>query len=193
MAETTTASDKPKAARKPRTPKADTAVVAAPASGAAEAKAKFSKAMEEARAGAQALGKQAQDTADAYREKIADKSETLMDDAKAMTEQAREKAAALAVEGKAKAVDGISTAARLMAENAALLDEKLGPKYGDYARAAARTMEDAATKLDSKDLAELGEDARDMVRKSPGLAVGIAATAGFLLARLFKGSGKSEG
>ena len=32
------------------------------------------------------------------------------------------------------------------------------------------------------------KDAREMVRKSPGVAVGIAAVAGFLLARLFRGS-----
>ncbi len=35
---------------------------------------------------------------------------------------------------------------------------------------------------------DIGEDAKQFVRKSPGLAVGIAAVAGFMLARLFKGS-----
>jgi ElaB/YqjD/DUF883 family membrane-anchored ribosome-binding protein len=194
MAETTATPENPKSARKPRAAKADAPAVtsdaAAPAAG--EAKAKFSKAIEEAKAGVQALGKQAQDTAAAYKDKATTKSDALLGDAKAMTDQAKEKAAALAVEGKSRAVDGISTAARLMAENAALLDEKLGAKYGDYARAAARQMEEAAAKLDGKDLAELGEDARELVRKNPLMSAGIAATAGFLLARLFKGSDKSE-
>jgi hypothetical protein len=33
----------------------------------------------------------------------------------------------------------------------------------------------------------LGNDAREFVRKSPGTAVGLAALAGFLFARLFRG------
>jgi len=192
MDETNATSDKPKAARKPRAPEVEPAAVSAlPDSAAGEAKAKFSKALDEAKAGAQALGKQAQETAGAYREKITGKSDALIKDAQAMTGQAKDKAASLAVEGKSRAVEGITTAARLMTENAGLLDEKLGAKYGDYARSAAKAMEDAAAKLDAKDIAELGEDAREMVRKSPGLAVGVAAAAGFFLARMFKGSDKS--
>jgi ElaB/YqjD/DUF883 family membrane-anchored ribosome-binding protein len=49
-------------------------------------------------------------------------------------------------------------------------------------------MHDAAARLDAKDLDELAEDAREFVRKSPGMAVGIAAVAGFMLARMFRGS-----
>ncbi len=196
MAESTATPDKAKPVRKPRTPRVKAAGDGSALETAAlkgEAKAKFAKALEEAKAGTQALGKQAQATAGAYREKISDKSDALIDDARQVTDQAKEKAAALATEGKAKAVEGLSAAARLVAENADTLDEKLGPKAGDYARTAAKSMQDAAEKLDSKDIAELGEDAREMVRKSPGLAVGLAAAAGFLLARLFKGSNKSEG
>ena len=47
-----------------------------------------------------------------------------------------------------------------------------------------------AAALEAKDFDELGEDARAFVRKSPGLAVGLAAVAGFMLARLFTGSRK---
>ncbi|MBC2664758.1 hypothetical protein H7F51_04415 [Novosphingobium flavum] len=199
MAESTATPAKPKAARKPRATKAaagnaGSTAVAKPSKAAnTEAKAKFAKAIEEAKAGTQLLGQQVQDTAGSYREKLTDKSEALLGDAKAMSGQAKEKAAALAVEGKAKAVEGLSAVSKLVADNAVTLDEKLGPKAGDYARTAARSMQDAADKLEAKDLAELGEDARDMVRKSPGLAIGIAAAAGFFFARLFKGSDKSEG
>lgn len=190
MADTEATTKSP--ARKPRAPKvqAADAVTPLPDNAGGEAKAKFAKALDEAKAGAQALSKQAQDTAGAYREKITGKSDALLEEAKAMTGQAKDKASALAVEGKSRAVEGISTAARLMSENASVLDEKLGAKYGDYARTAAKAMEDAAAKLDAKDLGELGEDAREMVRKSPGLAIGVAAAAGFFLARMFKGSDK---
>ena len=64
----------------------------------------------------------------------------------------------------------------------------MGDKYGDYARNAAKGLNDAAARLEAKDLNELGEDVKQFVRTSPGLAIGIAAAGGFLLARLFKGS-----
>lgn len=192
MAENTDTQETTKTVRKSRTPKADPATNAVVADTSGEAKAKFAKALEEAKAGALTLGKQAQDTAEVYREKLTDKSDALLEDAKAMSGQAKEKAAALAQEGKTRAVEGISTVSRIVADNAGTIDEKLGSKYGDYARSAAKSMEEAAAKLEAKDLGELGDDARRMVRKSPGLAIGIAAAAGFFLSRLFKGSDKSD-
>ena len=36
-------------------------------------------------------------------------------------------------------------------------------------------------------LDELGEDAKQFVRTSPGMAVGMAVAAGFVLGRIFKG------
>lgn len=166
---------------------------AEPMAESAAAKEKFAKALEEAKAGAQALGKQAHNTADAYREKITGKSDELIGDAKVLGEQAKEKAIYLAQDGKTKVVEGISGLSRLVTDNAGMIDEKLGAKYGDYARSAARSMAETAAKLDAKELAELGEDARQAVRKSPALAVGIAATVGFLISRMFKGSKPDSG
>lgn len=200
MAESTVTPDNAKSTRKPRAPKVTPAgespvVAAADATaeaGAPDPKAKFAKAIEEAKAGAAALGTQVQDTAGAYREKIAGQGEALLEEAKAAAGQAKEKAAALAQEGKARAVDGIATVSKLVADNAPVIDEKLGPKYGDYARSAAKSLDETAAKLEAKNLGELGDDARAFVRKSPGLAVGIAAAAGFFLSRLFRGSSKSD-
>lgn len=184
-------SEAPKPARKTRATKVAAAVDAAidtvnEQSGAA--KTKFAKALEDAKTGAQSLGKQAQDAAGVYKEKLAGKSDALIEDAKALGEQAKEKAATLAQDGKGKVVEGISGLSKVVADNAGMIDEKLGVKYGDYARSAAKTFEDAAAKLEAKDLTELGDDAREAIRKSPALAVGIAAAAGFLVSRLFKGS-----
>ena len=145
-----------------------------------------------AKAGASALGTQVQDTAGAYREKMVGQGEALIEEAKAAAVQAKDKAAALAQEGKARAVDGIATASKLVAENAPVIDEKLGAKYGDYARSAAKALDETAAKLEAKDLGELGDDAREFVRKSPALAVGIAAAFGFFVSRLFRGSPKSD-
>ena len=75
-----------------------------------------------------------------------------------------------------------------MADTAPQIDERLGEEYGDYARKASRSLKEASAKLENKSVGELGDDAREFVRKSPGVAIGIAAAAGFLIARLFRGS-----
>lgn len=150
--------------------------------GTTKAKAKFSKALDEAKAGVSELGKEAHDRANAYRGQFEEKAKGWQDDAKV-------KAGELASEGKTKASDAIAGLGKLVSDNATVLDEKLGSKYGDYARGAGRQMQEAAAKLDSKSIDEIGEDAREFVRKSPGLAVGIAAAAGFMLSRLFSRKG----
>lgn len=198
--EKTAAAKKPATPRKPAAKK-PAATAAAPAT--AEAKAKFAKAIEEAKAGAQALAseaqtkaqsltKDAQAKAGAYKEQLSAKSEDWVGDAKELASQAKVRAGDLAVEGKAKTSDAIASLGKIVADNASTIDEKLGVKYGDYARTAARSMQETAAKIESKDLNELGEDAKEFVRKSPALALGIAAVAGFLVSRLFKGGSNNE-
>ena len=145
------------------------------------AKERFAKAIEEAKAGAAALGKEAQDRAGQYREKLNSTGGE-------WTTQAKDKATGYAAEGKAKASEAITGVSKLVSDNAGLIDEKIGAKYGDYARSAAQSMQDAAARLDAKELDELAEDAKEFVRKSPGLAVGMAAVAGFMVARMLRGS-----
>ena len=136
------------------------------------------------------------DRAGEYREKVTGKvtgtGNDWADEAKNIGGQARDRAASLAVDGKTKASDALTGLGKIIAENAGTLDDKLGSKYGDYARTAARTISEAGAKLDAKDLNALGDDARDMIKKSPGLAIGIAAVAGFLLARMAGGGGGSD-
>ena len=184
----------PAATAKTTTAKKAPAKKAAPVKAAAakaDPKAKFSAAIEEARAGAQALAAQAQDKAGAYKDQLSAKSGDWAAEAKDVAAQAKDRAAELANEGKAKTSDAIATLGKVVADSAGTIDEKLGAKYGDYARTAARSMQETAAKIEAKDLNELGEDAKQFVRKSPGLAIGLAAVVGFLLSRLFKG-GSSE-
>lgn len=191
MAKSATDTAAPKKATRTKKPAA-TAEATAPAPAVEPAKAKFAQAIEEARAGAEALGKQAQERAEQYRDKLAGVSSEWIDEAKALSGQAKERATELAVESKARASDAISNLGKIVGDTAPAIDEKLGPKYGDVARTAARSMQEAAAKIEAKDIAELGDDAKEFVRKSPGLAVGIAAVAGFFVARLFKGSGSKD-
>jgi hypothetical protein len=156
------------------------------------AKAKFSKALDDARTGAATLGKQAQENAGVYREKLAGQSEAWIDEAKVYADQAKERAAAMAEDGKVRASEAISGLGKIVSDTAGTIDEKLGPKYGDYARTAARSIQETAAKIEAKDLSELGDDARQMIKKSPGVALGVAAVVGFMFARLFKGSSNSS-
>lgn len=164
----------------------------ASANNTAVARARFSKALDEARAGAQALGKEARARGETYRDKlgttITAKRGDLLEEARALSEDAKERAAALALDGKARASDALTGLGRIVADNAPVIDEHLGEKYGDYARTAARQIHETAAKIEAKDLTEISDDAREFVRTSPGLAIGMAAVAGFLLARLLRGS-----
>lgn len=185
------AKPKASAAKKPAAPKTKAPAKKAAAAPVADTKAKFAKAIEDAKASAQTLKGQAIETAGAYREKATVQGEALLEDAKEYAAQAKVKATELAREGKTKASEAISGLGQIVADTAPAIDDKLGAKYGDYARTAARSIQEGAAKLDAKDIGELGTDAKEFVKKSPGVAVGLAAVAGFILARLFKG-GKSE-
>ncbi len=153
-----------------------------------EAKSRFNAALEEAKAGAAALKAEGRDRATAYRDQARSKREDWLGEAKVYGQDARVKGKEIATEGKIKASEGLRSVSRLVNENAHQVDEKLGAKYGDYARSASKSLEDYAGRLDEKSVDDLVEDSREFVRKSPGLAVGIAAFAGFFLSRLFSRS-----
>lgn len=194
---TTTTTNKPKTAKKPaaaKKPKAPAATVppaetaGKPAGNTTEAKSRFNAALEEAKAGAAALRAEAGERAQVYRDQAKTKGDDWLAEAKGYGDQAKGKAGEIAVDGKAKVVEALATLAKAVSDTAPTVDEKLGARYGDYTRSASRSLHEYSAKLDGKSVEEIGEDAREMVRKSPGLAVGIAAVGGFLLARLFRGS-----
>jgi len=100
--------------------------------------------------------------------------------------QAADKARGFADQGKAKATDALDEFSKLMSEAAGTVDERLGEQYGKYARSAADSLSGFAQTLRSKQVDDIVEDATEFVRKSPAVAVGIAAAVGFALARLVK-------
>lgn len=154
----------------------------------AEAKSRFNAAVQEAKAGAAALRAEAGERASAYRSQARGKGGSLAADARGYGEEAKTRGRELAIEGKARLSGGIASLSRMVADNAHVVDEKLGAQYGDYARTASRSLDDTAAKLDQKSLEELTEDGREFVRRSPGLAIGMAAVAGYMLSRIFGGS-----
>ncbi|MEM8773274.1 MAG: hypothetical protein AAGD92_16660 [Pseudomonadota bacterium] len=148
-----------------------------------EAKSRFNAALEEAKAGAQALRTQAQTRA-------AGASDDFKAEARVYGDKAMSKASDLAVDAKSAASDGIASLGTVVGDTAAKIDDQFGEQYGDYARKASRSLQETSAALESKSVEELGDDAREFVRKSPGVAVGLAAVAGFMLARMFRGSRK---
>jgi ElaB/YqjD/DUF883 family membrane-anchored ribosome-binding protein len=152
---------------------------------ATDAKSRFGKAIEEAKAGAEALKTDALDRTAAVKDKFAGAAGEWSD-------QAKEKSIELANQGKSKASDALGALGKVISGSAVTIDEKLGVQYGDYARGAARSIQETAASLESKELAEIGEDLKEFVRKSPATAVGIAAVTGYLFARLFRGSKSTD-
>ena len=111
-------------------------------------------------------------------------TQTIKDGATKLSQQAGDKARSLAEDGKARAAGGLDQLSQMLTDAAGQVDGKLGEQYGQYARSAAGAVSGFADQIKGKDLDELVEDARAFVRKSPAVAIGAAAAAGFVLARL---------
>lgn len=179
MAETTAKTTKPRKTAAKRKAAPRKSAKAAPPTHRDEAKSRFNAALEEARAGAVALGAEARERAGSYTAQARTKGDD-------WTGEAKTRALELARDGKGKASEALSGLGRVVGDSAPTIEDRFGAQYGDYARSASKTLQSTASSLDEKSVEQLGEDAREMVRKSPAAAVGLAALAGFLLARLFR-------
>lgn len=87
-------------------------------------------------------------------------------------------------QGKARATGALDQIVAMLNDAADQVDEKLGEQYGQYARNAAEQVQGFSSSLNDRSVEDLLDDARDLVRKSPAAALGIAAAIGFAAARL---------
>jgi ElaB/YqjD/DUF883 family membrane-anchored ribosome-binding protein len=111
-----------------------------------------------------------------------------------LRDQAGGKVRDFAEGGKTRASDVLEELSRVVADTADSIDERLGNNYGEYARKAADSVSGLAESLRNKEVDELYDNVRSAVRKSPGVAIGIAAVVGFTLVRLVKaGMPNNEG
>jgi ElaB/YqjD/DUF883 family membrane-anchored ribosome-binding protein len=99
---------------------------------------------------------------------------------------ATDKARDYAEQGKERASAGLDSVAKMIGDGAAQVDGALGESYGDYVRRAADAVSGFSDTLREKEVDELVDDARGLIRKSPAIAIGAAAAAGFVLARIIK-------
>lgn len=88
--------------------------------------------------------------------------------------------------GKSRATDALDELSRVVNDAADQIEERLGADYGGYARRASGAVSDFAETLRNKEVDELYDNARSVVRKSPGVAIATAAVVGFALVRLIK-------
>lgn len=108
------------------------------------------------------------------------------DTAASFTEQAGAKAREYTGQGKDRAVEALGNVAGLVGDAADQVTERLGDQYGGYIRQAADAVEGLAGTLRDKDADELFDDARNIVRSSPVIALAAAAAVGFVVARVVK-------
>lgn len=112
--------------------------------------------------------------------------ERIKDEASNLKTQATQQAREYATQGKDKATGAIKDVSAAMDDAAKSVDERLGENYGEYARMAAGAVSSFAEKIEAKDVDDIVRDVENFVRRSPAIAIGIAAVAGFAIARLVK-------
>lgn len=101
-------------------------------------------------------------------------------------DEATNRARGLVSQGLTSGSTALGNVASIIEDTVEQIGERLGPQYADYARTASQTVNRYATTLQDKDPDELVEDARELVRKSPGIALAGAAIVGFGIVRLLK-------
>jgi len=119
-------------------------------------------------------------------------TEQIRSQAYALRDQGVDRAREFATGGKTRATDALEELSRVFADTADTIDERLGRDYGEYARKASDAVSGFADTIRNKEVDDIYQDVSSAVRKSPGIALGVAAVVGFALARVVK-AGLSEG
>lgn len=119
-------------------------------------------------------------------EPTADLREAMLGRIDGLTGLAGDKARELAQAGKDRMTDAIGEIVRMMEDAAQEIDAKVGTQYGDYARRTASSIDGMAQTIKDKDVDALFADARGLITRSPAAAIGVAATLGFVVARIVR-------
>lgn len=102
----------------------------------------------------------------------------------ALRGQAGDQAREFVTGAKDRVTDGIDDVVKMIEDAADEVDNRLGSQYGDYIRRASDGVADFSSSLKNKDVDALFTEAGDAIRKSPGVAIGVAAAIGFVVARV---------
>jgi len=99
-----------------------------------------------------------------------------------------DRARTVADDGKRQATDFLTTIAEIIQDAAGSVEERLGSQYSGFGNRAADSVTSLANTLNDRSVDDLFDDARAFVRKSPAVAIGIAAVVGFAVARVVRSS-----
>lgn len=105
-----------------------------------------------------------------------------------LTSQAGDRARGLADDGKSRATGLLQSIADVVADAAGSVEERLGGQYAGVGNRASDSIRSLASSLDERSVDDLIEDARSFVKRSPAVAIGIAAIVGFAVARVVRSS-----
>jgi vacuolar-type H+-ATPase subunit H len=140
---------------------------------------------------AKALAAEARQRAGEAAETVKDKAGSLVDEARAQGEEilgtARERAESLAEEQKAMGAEKASKFADAIRHAAQDL-EGASPEVARHVRSAADSVQGIASALRDRSAGQLFDDATAFARSQPTAFFGVAALAGFALARFMKSS-----
>ncbi|GAA4813611.1 hypothetical protein GCM10023232_06290 [Sphingosinicella ginsenosidimutans] len=100
--------------------------------------------------------------------------------------QAGEKLMSYAGDGKDRATNLLDDISAVIEDAARSIEQRLGAEYGGYAHRAAEAVAGFSGKVRDKSVDDLLDDGREIVRKSPGVAIAAAAVVGFALVRVLR-------
>ena len=100
--------------------------------------------------------------------------------------QAGDKLRSVADDGKSRATTLLDDIAGIIEDAAQSIDERLGGEYGDYAHRASTAVSGFAGRDRDRSVEDIIDDTRDIVRRSPAVAVAAAAVVGFALMRVVR-------
>lgn len=96
----------------------------------------------------------------------------------------------LAENGKAEIANSFQGIVEIVREMASRVEGLGGGPVAAYANEAVELLDDLHAQLRDKPVDELLDDGRELIRTSPGVAIGVAVFAGFIAARLVKAGGR---
>lgn len=117
----------------------------------------------------------------------------IRDEANKLKAQAADRARTAAQSGKEKATTTLEGLVQTLHETASRLETQTGPTAAQYAHRAADALDSLATTLRHKDVDQLLDDARNLVRRNPGVAIGAAVAVGFVMSRFLKATSPARG
>ena len=100
--------------------------------------------------------------------------------------QAGDKLRSVADDGKTRATGLLEDVAGIIEDAARSIDDRLGGEYGEYAHRASTAVSGFAGRVRDKSVDDIVDDTRDIVRKSPAIAIAAAAVVGFALMRVVR-------